>query len=292
MGSGPFRGGSFPLLVALPVAATVARRTHGRPPDRPVLGHRRRCIRASPTDPADEPGQLGIGVSRGSLAQDRCGRGRTIARGAGRGGPSRQPIGGAAGKALPLRAARGKELGRHVGPGRATGTGRSRGAAGPWRRSRPVTGRVPPRALLDRCVVSALTPGDVLATGRRKGGLGLRRWLRGRCDRPRAGSRGLTTRPLLEDRADREGARQAVRLLVRQGARRGLRDGEAAVSMIRPIGPFVAIVLERHERTGRGTIRAGQPTVRHRGDDTRATRTAARLTRRGGSDTSIRFPDR
>ena len=62
---------------------------------------------------------------------------------------------------------------------------------------------------------------------------------------------GLAPSPVLERRADRERRREAVRLLVRERARGRHGLGEAAVAVVRSIGPLVAIVLERDERTGR-----------------------------------------
>ena len=84
-----------------------------------------------------------------------------------------------------------------------------------------------------------------------------------------AGVRRLAPRPVLEGRADGEGTRQAVRLLVRDGTRRGQRFGEAAVAVVRARRARFSIVLERHERTGRCTVDARKPSLGHRTDDTR-----------------------
>ncbi len=88
--------------------------------------------------------------------------------------------------------------------------------------------------------------------------------------RPRRAVRsgGLTPRPVLEHRTDRECAREAVRLLVRDRSRCRWRFGEAAVSMIRAGGTCVAVVAERNEGAGRGTIRTGQASLGHHRDDT------------------------
>ncbi len=51
-------------------------------------------------------------------------------------------------------------------------------------------------------------------------------------------------------------------------ARRRHGLGEAAVAVVGPICPFVPIVLEGDEWTGLRTVRGGQPSVRHRVDDT------------------------
>ena len=89
----------------------------------------------------------------------------------------------------------------------------------------------------------------------------------GRCTRRRrgaaAGSSGLAPGPVLERRADRERARQAVRLLVGERARRRAGVGVAAVAMIGDGGTLVAIVLERDEGTGRGAVREGQSAFSH-----------------------------
>ena len=84
-----------------------------------------------------------------------------------------------------------------------------------------------------------------------------------------AGLRGLAPRPVLERRADREGAREAVRLLVGERPRRGLHLRVAAMPMIGRGRTLVAFVLEGDERAGRRPVDAGQPSVGHRGDDTR-----------------------
>ena len=93
---------------------------------------------------------------------------------------------------------------------------------------------------------------------------------RRRVGRPaRPGVRRLAPRPLLERRADGERAREAVRLLVRQRARSRFGLGVAAMAVVRSVGPLVPLVLEGDERAGRRTVRAGQPSLGHRGDDTR-----------------------
>jgi hypothetical protein len=83
-----------------------------------------------------------------------------------------------------------------------------------------------------------------------------------------AGVGRLASRPVLERRADGEGARQAVGLLVRDGAWRRWRLGEAAMAVVGARRTSVAVVAEGDEWTGRGTVRAGQPSLSHRADDT------------------------
>jgi hypothetical protein len=80
---------------------------------------------------------------------------------------------------------------------------------------------------------------------------------------------GLSSGPVLERRADREGAGQAVRLLVRRGTRGRQRFGVAAVAVVWARGSRFAVVLERHERTSRRTVDAREPSLGHRRDDTR-----------------------
>jgi len=53
-----------------------------------------------------------------------------------------------------------------------------------------------------------------------------------------------------------------------EGPRRRDGLGETTVAVVGPIGPLVPIVLERNERTGLRTVCGGQPSVRHRVDDT------------------------
>ena len=93
----------------------------------------------------------------------------------------------------------------------------------------------------------------------------------GRCRRSCLGS--LAARPRLEGRTDRERAREAVRLLVSKGARRGTDLGVATVRVVGLARPFITFVLVRDEGTGRGAIHGGPFTVGHPGDDTRRHRT-------------------
>ena len=79
-----------------------------------------------------------------------------------------------------------------------------------------------------------------------------------------AGRRRLAPRPVLERRADRERRREAVRLLVREGARRRTRLGEAAVAVVGRLSTPVAIVLERDEGTRGGTVDDREPALGHR----------------------------
>ncbi len=100
-----------------------------------------------------------------------------------------------------------------------------------------------------------------------------------RCLGRQAGTAGvsrLAFRPILERGADREGAGQAIRLLMRDGPRRRRRLGETSMSMVGARGPTLAIVTERDEWTGRGPVRAGQPSLSHLPDDTRAPPRAGR----------------
>ncbi len=262
----------------------------------------------------DEVSQLGVRrrghAGRYPAAMDRGGRkrrGRHVAV------AGCEPIGGAAGEAAPLTRSAGKELGRTGYLGYASTVrcaprawaGGAGTAGRPGRRCGPVTRRIAPdRGLLDR-------RRRVAAAGRSRNGVtvglvcGRRvalvrlvvavlpvvaRWCR-----VRAGARGgrdrgslpfatrmggLAPRPVLEGRADRERTRQAVRLLVRSGARRRERLGEAAVSMVRARRPRFAIVLERHERTGRRAVDARKPSLGHRENDTR--RNSAEAVRHAG----------
>ncbi len=74
----------------------------------------------------------------------------------------------------------------------------------------------------------------------------------------------LAPRPILERRADGKRARQAVRLLVSERARCRRRFGEAAMAVVGTRRARIAVVTERDERTGRGTVHAGQPSLSHR----------------------------
>ncbi len=55
---------------------------------------------------------------------------------------------------------------------------------------------------------------------------------------------------------------------MRDGTRRRWRLGEAAMAMVGARRTSVAVVAKGDEWTGRGTVRAGQPSLSHRGDDT------------------------
>ena len=78
------------------------------------------------------------------------------------------------------------------------------------------------------------------------------------------GFRRLAMGPVLERRAYRERARQAVRLLVGDGARRRVNLGVAAVTVVRTVGALIPIVLEGDEGAGRGTVRVGHAAIGHR----------------------------
>ncbi len=104
--------------------------------------------------------------------------------------------------------------------------------------------------------------------GTRRRAAGTRRRCRGGRRRG-SGLRRLSPRPRLERRADREGAREAVGLLVREGPRRRPHFRVAAVRVIGLGRALVAFVLVRDERTGGGAFHAGPATVGHPADDTR-----------------------
>ena len=99
--------------------------------------------------------------------------------------------------------------------------------------------------------------GRAVVSGRRRRHSSRRRRLNGRAVVSTSCMRRLAARPVLERRTDRERARQAVRLLVRQGAGSRCRFGKAPMAMVGTRRPRLAIVLERDERTGRCTIHAG-----------------------------------
>ncbi len=122
------------------------------------------------------------------------------------------------------------------------------------------------------------------APPRRRGRAGAREpaaasWRGPRC--PRRGARrrgrrgagtgggGLTSGPVLERRADGEGGREAVRVLVGDRPGRGDGLGEAAVPVVRRRRAAVPVVVERDERAGRGAVSGGKPSVAHRPDHTR-----------------------
>ena len=94
---------------------------------------------------------------------------------------------------------------------------------------------------------------------RRDGGRGRVGGLDGLAPRPR----GLAPCPVLERRADGERRREAVRLLVRQGARSRVRLGIAAMTVVGAGRTLVAIVLERDEGAGRCTVGGGEPSLGH-----------------------------
>jgi hypothetical protein len=74
----------------------------------------------------------------------------------------------------------------------------------------------------------------------------------------------LAPGPILEGRADREGARQAIGFLVGGGSRRRDELRVAAVAMIGAGRPRLAIVFEGHEGAGRGGVHAREPSLGHR----------------------------
>jgi hypothetical protein len=270
---------AFPFPVPVAIASGTDRRLAAG------TGDRRRVVAAA--SGADEARELRVGRRRRMLRVSdpwQICRGRVVRDMT---APS-QSIGGAANQTSSLFRGRPKGVrptgSRAAAPGPsgtrgscpAGGPGKARGARRPGRRCRPVTGRIAPRPLLDRAIVAAPFPRvivvvlvvggvvagrlTVLGVGRHHG-----RGRRRRCRRPaRPRVRRFPARPLLERRTDRERAREAVRLLVRQGARRGLGFGVATVSVVRSIRPLVPLVFEGDERTGRGRVRAGSPSLGHR----------------------------
>ena len=125
-----------------------------------------------------------------------------------------------------------------------------------------VTSRTAPRELLALVVA--------MLVGLRQRDRRPRRWDRGADTAPR--SRRFALGPVLEGRAHRERAGQAVRLLVSDGARRRMNLGVAAVTVVRSVGALVPVVLECDEGAGRRSIRMGHAAFGHRADDTRPAR--------------------
>ena len=251
----------------------------------------------------DQPGQLGVGrrscARHGSARMDRRWRQRT---GNQRGSPRGEAIGGAARQAATLVFPAGEELRRSRAVrrrptlGRSTRTRATRPAGRPGRGRRPVARRVASdRGFVDRRRNRAVRIAGRHDRSRAKsigvgalfffalvvvdGVVGGQRDARTRSrDRGRRRRGPLTvapcvgrlaSRPVLERRADREGAGQAVRLLVGGGARRGQWFRIAAVAVVRARRTRFAIVLERHERTGRRAVHARKPSLGHLADDTR-----------------------
>ena len=285
---------AFPLAFALPIASRVEL-TVGRRPDRATVG------KPSRSPPAPAPARCRRGWRARGRPRRRGDPRRPprlivevrVAR------PPRRRVpgdGGAAGEAAPLGLPRspGNQVPREP-PGRPPaapapaarplpprsarrpGQASARGPGRPGWRRRPVARRVAARPLLDRPLVARgargrrrrrPSPGH---RARRRARSGLRPWRppASRRGAARPGVRRLPPRPLLERRADRERAREAVRLLVRERARGGLGLRVATVAMVRSVRTLVPLVLERHERAGRRSIGAGQPSLGHRGDDTR-----------------------
>ena len=249
------------------------------------------------------PGQRGpcrTGTGRATrTGRDPCGdpdrgdqAGEVIGR-RGRGGGCRRHRGLTAGKAIggtsgqPLARGPAREEVRRslTVSGRSSGRRVGRGpAGGPWWWRGPVPRWVPARwrivvitwrgpridlvGLVRRRVRRTRPRGDGGGTGivgqliRGHGRSGRRRLGRASA-RSRLG--GLAAGPVLERRADRERAREAVRLLMRERAWCGRDLGVAAVPMIRARGTLVTLVLERDEGAGRRSIDARLASVAHRG---------------------------
>ena len=204
-----------------------------------------------------------------------CGRGRPD--GPGRHSATGQKVRGAAGEPLSLGWWAGWGSAGSRGPARASGraraarhgtSGRASRAHRPRWRRRPVSRRVARDRRILRVALSRLI-GRVVhgwsdAGRRRHRGRGRLRTL------PDTTSmRGLTTRPILEGGADGERAGETVRLLMRDGARGGRRFRETPMSVVGVCRASFAVVAKRDERTGRGTIHTGQPSLSHAIDDTR-----------------------
>ena len=272
-----------PIVVASlgsgPLAVAVPRRADGRAPRRsrrrPDLGKRLgRLVRArgATTRPASSgsAGDAGLssggdGVGSTTLAPTpRCAR------------TARQAVRGAAGQAPCSLGRRVEDLVPSVGaawPRRtfASRRPRPRPPRPRWRR-RPVARRIPPGAssiggsgpawLHESLgvVVSGPTTRHADAPPRPRDGdrrpLGRRSAARDAC----AASRRAQSWKVGQTGNARE--RQYASWWARARGAGGL--GVAAVAVVRSIGALVAIVLERDERTGRGTVGAGQPSLRHR----------------------------
>ena len=308
----------LPFALAVPVARGADRRGAARPGDR-------RLAVARVADAAGRrrhrPGRRARGRRRcaGWSVEGRSAESTSSSGPRSRSDAACEPIGGAAGEAAPLglretpgtrgrrsrpprrrlrlprparRAARGSRAAaaRARSPTAAAPPSRAAGCGAAAPRSGRSSSRGAPRIVASSSAVRARRSGcaAVRATAaphrdrRRDRGTGRRR----RRGPTGPGVRGLATRPLLERRADGERAREAVRLLVRQRARGRLGLGIAAMAVVRSVRPLVPLVLEGHERAGRGSVDAGQPSLGHRGDDTRRARrrwrarpgSAARLT--------------
>ena len=132
------------------------------------------------------------------------------------------------------------------------------------------------------------SPGWALVTRRARD-----RWRRVRSSRSLtaipSGSRRrrLPSGPILERRADREGAREAVGCLVRLRALRRTNLGEAPMTVVGTRGSSLAVVFVGHEGAGRCAVDDGQPAFGHRNDDTRHG-THRGGTQAGGSERPIR----
>ena len=260
----------------------------GRVPARAVAAPRGR--RPGGSDEADEVVRGWRGRRRGRPG----GRRRHGRRSAGQAVRGTRPRGRGPGRGWPGSPAHHSVARRrhHSRPRRRAGTCRPR-----WR-GRPVAWRI---AIDDRLVVLVRRrgPGVPVVVGSSSGpaaaaaascsasasagepgfalGLGLPLVVHRGRDRRRRGSRPtgraglgrLAPGPVLERRADRERAREAVRLLMGERARRRLDLRVAAVPVIGTGRALIALILERDEGAGRGTLDAGQCSVAHRGDDTR-----------------------
>ena len=179
------------------------RRRRSRPRPRPMRSRPRSAWRVADRRPAGRrrsPQDRGPRPTCSPAARTRLGcdpAARLVLAGTGRPGRRRRPVA------------------RRVAPDR-----RVLGRSGRWRVRTDVVGRVviPGGSGPDR-----RGPGDRSGPGRRvlagSSGVG-----------PRLGR--LAPRPVLERRADGERARQAVRLLVRERARRRRRFGEAAMAVV------------------------------------------------------------
>ena len=231
------------------------RRSRGRPTRSARVGGSRRVSRGG--DGVRRAASAGVPAAPRSRAVGRTGRIRSIglAPCARRSASCRRGPGPRAARPRGLVARPASRVAAATGP--AAGPGSSA-----RRRRRPVARRVASRSLLDRSSPSSsATAPDHSSHPAQRRRRPFRRRVRcttaaarpsaGRGRRPTARLGRLAARPVLERRADRERAREAVRLLVGERARGRVGLGEAAMAVVRAVRPFVAVVLERDERAGR-----------------------------------------
>ncbi len=249
-------------------------------------GTSRFARRGHETTALDKAGQFVIGRRRCICARatrhdpyrdtEACRRHRTLRRPGVHSRPARhtgrrhratgQAIGGAPGQAGALGGASGEEVWRarlvSTTPSLA-GRTRARCSGGPWRGRRPIAWRIASglrvfdgRSRSFRAgAIFRIRP--ILPRGDEGGRLLSGRLLSDRAVVSGSCLCGLAAGPILERRTDRERTRQAVRLLMGEGASSRCRFGKATMAMVGTRRPRFAIVLERDERTGRCAIHAG-----------------------------------